>query len=389
MGSSKDSPETHGLNGAEEFDWPELGREPVDATVRRVTRNIETLASTPLYQIADPSAPVAAGTGERTARRAWTDQDPNEFPLVFRDFRNQWKERDSIWLYLAAVLICVGAGAGVATYLASGAKSGDSKNIIIPRPDAIATAPQKDARQAAARTSSVTARTAAKQSQPLLTSPQNVLKLTESENPADITVKNASGFAGTPIRLHILGSFDRAKPDSALIIRGVPKGVRLSAGSPTLDGWHVPITSLSGLSLTAPEAFSGTLTLDFALKTGDQISPFVARALVRIEPQPTPSVAAPEQISKALEAALLSRGGRLLAAGDIGGARLAYEHLAVRGSVQAAYSLAQTYDSEFLATIDVVGLQPNTKRAVEWYRKAASMGSKGAIERLQALSVAQ
>ena len=100
---------------------------------------------------------------------------------------------------------------------------------------------------------------------------------------------------------------------------------------------------------------------------------------------PVEKVPAPPFIGKAEETQLLKRGRDLIISGDVASARLAYEYAAHRGSADAMYALAQTYDIEVLASWDVVGIEPDIKMALEWYGRAAQNGHDPADARASEL----
>jgi len=81
-------------------------------------------------------------------------------------------------------------------------------------------------------------------------------------------------------------------------------------------------------------------------------------------------------------AALMTRARSLLALGDIAAARLLLERAANAQDANAAFLLAQTYDPAVLGVRDTRSITPDTAMARDWYRKAASFGSKDAQLRL-------
>lgn len=85
------------------------------------------------------------------------------------------------------------------------------------------------------------------------------------------------------------------------------------------------------------------------------------------------------------EARLLDNGRGLVSSGDVASARLVYEYAAGRGSVDAMFALAQTYDPAVLDTWNVVGIRPDIKVALEWYGKAARLGHDAADARADEL----
>lgn len=90
-------------------------------------------------------------------------------------------------------------------------------------------------------------------------------------------------------------------------------------------------------------------------------------------------------IGKDEEALIMERGHTLISAGDIAGARLAFEYAAQRGSADAMFALAQTYDVDMLAEWNVIGIEPDEKLALEWYGRAAQKGHDPADARANEL----
>lgn len=94
--------------------------------------------------------------------------------------------------------------------------------------------------------------------------------------------------------------------------------------------------------------------------------------------QTAPAAAPPMSANEA--AAYLDRARKLMAQGDIAGARLFYEYLARRGNGAGALELAKSYDPAYLKTVFVKGLEPDLEQAKIWYRKAAELGERQAQE---------
>jgi hypothetical protein len=84
-------------------------------------------------------------------------------------------------------------------------------------------------------------------------------------------------------------------------------------------------------------------------------------------------------------AALTLRAKNLPALGDIGGARLLLERVANGQDATAALLLAQTYDPTVLGVRDTRSVSTDPVLARDWYRKAASLGSVAAQQRLTQL----
>jgi TPR repeat protein len=79
-------------------------------------------------------------------------------------------------------------------------------------------------------------------------------------------------------------------------------------------------------------------------------------------------------LSAAELAALLARGDALLSIGDIASARLFYERAANAGDALAAVRLGETFDPGFLARAHLRAVQPDSRVAVSWYRRARDLG---------------
>jgi hypothetical protein len=81
-------------------------------------------------------------------------------------------------------------------------------------------------------------------------------------------------------------------------------------------------------------------------------------------------------------AALTKRAKSFLAVGDVSAARLLLERAANSQDANAAFLLAQTYDPAVLGLNDTRSVVLDLGAARDWYRKAASLGSAGAQQRL-------
>ena len=98
-------------------------------------------------------------------------------------------------------------------------------------------------------------------------------------------------------------------------------------------------------------------------------------------------VEAPTAVASAQELdALIERGNQLLATGDIAAARLFYQRAAEQGSGAGATAVGKTYDPLFLEQAHVLGTRGDLVMAMQWYRKAISLGDHRAEARLKLLS---
>ncbi|WP_162138100.1 beta strand repeat-containing protein [Pararhodospirillum photometricum] len=100
-----------------------------------------------------------------------------------------------------------------------------------------------------------------------------------------LTVSAASGAEDTAIALTISGGVTDSSETLSVVISGLPSGATLSAGTPNADGsYTLTPAQLSGLTLTPPDDFSGTLTLTVKAISTDGTSTAETTA-----PSPSPS----------------------------------------------------------------------------------------------------
>lgn len=245
------------------------------------------------------------------------------------------------------------------------------------------------------------------------------------------SVQDISGHGGQPLPMRIALPSGQFGEFSYLMFRGLPDGVKISTGFPLKDSWAVSLKDASKLDLTAPDGFSGAFQVEASLFTGRDAPPETRVISVDIQPTTTAATnkssgdrnfrdltAAPvpgkeelanrtatavggaqgetaargktviKTVSSEEETALLARAEETVKSGDISAARLLYEYLAQQGSAKGAFSMAQTFDPEFLKTLFVRGLKPDVAKARQWYAKAKELGHSGAGQRLTALSSA-
>lgn len=190
------------------------------------------------------------------------------------------------------------------------------------------------------------------------------------------------------------------------MIRGLPAEARLSAGRQSDSGtWLVKAQHANALTLSLGAVADGDYPIEiYVLQSGD--SPQSRRSVVlrvespiRVEQASTdrnwtstlldlvPAAHAAEATGVPADTALLhERAGRLLAEGDIAGARLLLTYLAERGEDVAAYELGRTFDREMLAEFGAKGIAGDLDRARGWYQRAAQGGNAKATERLKILA---
>jgi TPR repeat protein len=117
-----------------------------------------------------------------------------------------------------------------------------------------------------------------------------------------------------------------------------------------------------------------------------RIGPEPAREVTGAAEEPEQRQARKPALSPEIEKSMFDRAERMMAGGDIAGARLILRYLAEHGVAGAAFAMGQSYDPGFLQDIYVRGGDPSdVAKAREWYRRAADMGNTDARSRLTAL----
>jgi hypothetical protein len=101
---------------------------------------------------------------------------------------------------------------------------------------------------------------------------------------------------------------------------------------------------------------------------------------------PVPPAAVGPTPSRDEIAALVARGAKYFAAGDVAAARLVLRPGAVAGDSGAALALGETYDPVMLKRLGVIGFAGDLAEARDWYRRAAELGSADAPQRLDQLA---
>lgn len=212
----------------------------------------------------------------------------------------------------------------------------------------------------------------------------------------ELRVSDVSGAPGEPIllKIELLGAGDA---EQLFILRGIPKGVKLTPGGSVGNFWAVNSKVISSLTLTAPLDYTGSFKVSISRTQDTAASAQFASFTVTIAPQAVPETvsAAATQVAKAAktirqpdpnEQMLMARGTTLFKGGDVSAARGIFEYLAAQGSPAAAIAMGETYDPVILEKLVIRGLEANADKAREWYRQAESLGSDEAGGRLNALA---
>jgi hypothetical protein len=211
-------------------------------------------------------------------------------------------------------------------------------------------------------------------------------------------------------------------------IKGLPADVTLSGGyidaerawaMPLSNGeqaWMVPLWTLDNLKIEIPSGVVGNLDLVIALADNVggvlferaialRVKPVIVAAPSRPEPDAeqrreaavaTPAPAMSERKCAAVECQapteeleqaerLVRQGDRYLAQGNIAIARQYFVRAAHLGLAMAALKIAETYDPNELARLNVYGLKPNLAEARRWYQRAFELDMPEAQARVQRL----
>jgi hypothetical protein len=90
-------------------------------------------------------------------------------------------------------------------------------------------------------------------------------------------------------------------------------------------------------------------------------------------------------VTLATQRTLMERGDAMLNQRNVVAARLLFARAADTGVGLAALKLAETYEPQFIADHNLIGIKGNEQEAEAWYRKAAALGETQAAQRLRTL----
>lgn len=201
------------------------------------------------------------------------------------------------------------------------------------------------------------------------------------------------GTADQPLRLEPqrpapLGL--RVTPEEAanepfvMALSGAPAGTALlGANRVSADTWYVPSGALKALQIVVPDWSASVIEMTVALRGGNGDLAAQTKAWVSVLPATATAPAADEASVKDL----LTKADRLVARGDIVGARAIYQRVAAMGSGAGALALGATYDPTRLWSLGVFGLVGNRERAKLWYERAEELGNPEAKARIEALPI--
>ncbi|HEY2535124.1 MAG TPA: hypothetical protein VGJ20_45700 [Xanthobacteraceae bacterium] len=206
--------------------------------------------------------------------------------------------------------------------------------------------------------------------------------------PSRLVVTNQQAFVNEPLALAV--SVEPSSGHESLVLAGLAAGTRLSAGVPVSDtSWQVSSSELPGLSLYAPRDFVGVMNTAIDLLSPDkrlldtravEFKWIVKKPAPPAQPaapiaSANPSTPAIQPIDSDRAAALLQRGRELLRTGDIAAARVAFQPIAAAGNAEAALALGATFDPQYLARQNVIGVAGDEAKARAWYQRAMELGS--------------
>ena len=215
---------------------------------------------------------------------------------------------------------------------------------------------------------------------------------TQSGNLSTLDVK---GVSGVPLPLAIHSNKTLSK-NNLYAISGLPKEAVLSAGERRNQTWMVKQSDIHSLTLRTPKGYSGSFhvvvtrwenavrpveTSVFLVNISDDISPTSADSSTPTS-HTTP---AKPYIRTKKENILFNRAMQQFKNADVAGARSLLEYLASKGDPEAAFALGKSYDPTVLSKMYLQGVEPDIKKAREWYMKARTLGNPQAQSRIQAI----
>jgi hypothetical protein len=239
---------------------------------------------------------------------------------------------------------------------------------------------------------------------------------------ATLRVADVSGDLNSYIPLVLHAEPAILTQDLVLKLSGLPDSAYLTAGKKDRDNaWQLSLSDIAGVKLVVPNESRPGFDVSvaaFEAKTGELLSPIKEMSVAITNPAPkiTPAAAPPATatlkfpdvalagqpsaipLPTAAKAdvslagsdvrELLGKGDMLLKSGDLVTARQFYERAFAKGSAAGAFGVARTYDPTVFAALNVQGLKPDGKLAIEWYTRAAQAGNgeaQPAIANLQPL----
>ncbi len=209
---------------------------------------------------------------------------------------------------------------------------------------------------------------------------------TSGENIAALIGASAvSGRSDQTIPLAL--SVPEGDGDRFVRITGLPQGVKLSAGVDTGSGsWLLSAGRAQDLTLSAPDGFTGTFTLDAQLLGADARTPLSNAVSFQVEVTARQVAEAGETRTAAVgtetspaanepPASPLDRAQNLLRAGDVLAAREILRSETEEGSGEAALALGTSYDPRTFTGLTSPNASPDATEAFRWYQRASELGN--------------
>jgi hypothetical protein len=259
-----------------------------------------------------------------------------------------------------------------------------------------------------------------------------------SEPPSRLIAEDQRAFANEPISLAV--RVEHSVQKEILLLEGLAPGTTLSAGvAKSPSSWQVPYDSSHELYLYAPKDFIGVMHTALKLLGPDKRlldSRIIQLKWIARQPMPPPNAESPEATAASTRvgaghaalpapktpvpevtanfkmaqtsvpgqktaspegssvqvaaahpmppmepsegAILLQKGRDLLASGDIAAARVAFRRSADAGNPEAAMALASTYNPDYLAAHQFLGMRGDRATARALYQRAKELGAADA-----------
>lgn len=173
-----------------------------------------------------------------------------------------------------------------------------------------------------------------------------------------------------------------ANADATTAQAASPASLQAARQTPIKDPARVTGARLAGADAQTPPA--PPLPSREAIATAYQVA--LQAQVPTTAPMPVAAQKASSAPARALDAdtlaGLMTRARSLINVGDIVAARLLLERAANANDATAALLLAQTYDPVVLGTSDARSIIADASAARDWYRRAATLGSAEAQQRL-------
>jgi hypothetical protein len=198
-------------------------------------------------------------------------------------------------------------------------------------------------------------------------------------------------------------SLQGASGDETVVVTGLARGTRLSAGEPQgAADWRIPAHALGRVLVYPPVSFAGIMAVAVELRGPDDALLDVRFPKLEWRPKPEETgaaqtarlgegdavlsqqaapVPAPDQQAQSFKRAV-----GFLKDGNIAAARLMLQSAADARNAQAALLLGATYDPLMLADLGARGVRPDREAARNWYQRAQEYGASEAASRLERLA---